>query len=181
MFNRISETAFDELQLEAGLILKSFDPQNPTVSDENIVCVTTGGISVSCVPTYSDLGADVDNCPENVLELKKLDSWLCKISFTALNVTAESIKMALGAADVASGKITPRNKLEKADFADIWWAGDRSDGGMAAACLKNALSTGGLSIKTTKKGKGQLTVELTGHVSIENVDSVPMEFYVKEG
>ena len=55
--------------------------------------------------------------------------------------------------------------------------GDRADGGVVAACLKNALSTGGFALKTTKNGKGQVSVELTGHVSIAAQDTMPMEFY----
>lgn len=180
MFTKVSGSVFDELQLEAGLILKNFSPEAPEVNDGDIVCATTGGITVSCVPSYIDMGADVDNCPENTKELTKLDSWACKISFTALNVTPATLKLALGAADVNGNGITPRSELKPEDFADIWWVGDRSDGGMAAACLKNALSTGGLSLKTTKKGKGQLAVELTGYVSIDALDEVPMQFFVKE-
>ena len=54
------------------------------------------------------------------------------------------------------------------------------DGGMAAISLENVLSSGGLTLKTTKNGKGQLTIELQGHVSITNVTKCPMEFYVEE-
>lgn len=181
MFTKISESAFNELQTNAGVILKSFNPENPAApADEDIVCATTGGITVSCVPSYEDMGADVDNCPNNTMELKKLTGWDCKISFTALSITAETLKLALGAADIAGGKVAPRAHLKNTDFSDIWWAGDLGENGVAAACLKNALSTGGVSIKTTKDGKGNLSVELTGHVSIKDIDTVPMEFYVKE-
>jgi len=41
----------------------------------------------------------------------------------------------------------------------------------------NALSTGGLSLQTTKNGKGQVQIELTGHVSINAQDTMPMEWY----
>ena len=51
------------------------------------------------------------------------------------------------------------------------------DGGMVAVCLKNALSTGGFTLQTTQNGKGQVSVELTGHVSIDAQDTMPMEFY----
>ena len=77
--------------------------------------------------------------------------------------------------------IAPRRSLKQTDFADIWWVGDRADGGMVAICLKNALSTGGFTIQTTKNGKGQVSVELTGHVSIEDQDAMPMEFYSEAG
>lgn len=181
-FTKIPENTFKELQLDAGVLLKTFDPTTAAEPDDaDIICATTGGISASCVPTYSDMGEDVDNCPVNMLELKKLDSWECKMSFTSLGISADGIKLALGAADVANGKITPRRDLKTTDFADIWWVGDRADGGMAAICLKNALSTGGFSLQTTKNGKGQLSVELTGHVSISAQDAMPMEFYISEG
>lgn len=178
-FNVIPEGTFDELQTEAGVLLKTFDPAQPAVTDANIICATTGGIQVSCVPTYSDYGEDVDNCPNNMKELKHLDGWECKISTTCLGTSPEVIKMALGAADIASStsKITPRRDLEQTDFADIWWVGDRADGGLVAVCLKNALSTGGFSLQTTKNGKGQIALELTGHVSIGAQSVMPMEFY----
>ena len=181
-FTQIPQSTFEEMQLDAGMLLKTFDPSAGAVpSDENIICATTGGITVSCVPTYSDMGADVDNCPAKMLELMQLDSWECKMAFTSLGSSPESIKLALGAADITDGKIVPRNELKSADFSDIWWVGDRADGGMVAVCLKNALSTGGFSLKTSKNGKGQVSVELTGHVSIDAQDVVPMEFYSKAG
>lgn len=179
-FNVIPEDTFDELQTEAGVLLKTFVPAQPTVTDANIICATTGGIQVSCVPTYSDYGEDVDNCPNNMKELKHLDGWDCKISTTCLGTKPEVIKMALGAADIDgtnSSKIVPRRDLAETDFADIWWVGDRADGGLVAVCLKNALSTGGFSLQTTKNGKGQIALELTGHVSIDAQSVMPMEFY----
>lgn len=178
LFTVIPQDTFDGLQLDAGVLLKKFDPAKVAApADEDIICATTGGINISCVPTYSDLGEDVDNCPVNTKELKHLDGWGCKMSFTALGTSPENIKLALGAATVSTTKVTPNRDLKQADLSDIWWAGDRADGGVVAACLKNALSTGGFTLKTTKNGKGQVSVELTGHVSIEAQDTMPMEFY----
>lgn len=184
MFNVIPQSTFDELQTEAGILLNSFNPASPAVVDADIVCATTGGIQVSCVPTYSDYGEDVDNCPNNMKELKHLDGWDCKISTTCLGTSPELIKMSLGAADISgtdSTKIVPRKDLEQTDFADLWWVGDRADGGLVAVKLINALSTGGFSLQTTKNGKGQIALELTGHVSINAQSVMPMEFYSVEG
>ena len=47
--------------------------------------------------------------------------------------------------------------------------------------MKNALSTGGFSLQTTKNGKGQVAVSLKGFASIKDIDTVPMEFYVADG
>ena len=181
-FVKVSENTFNEIQMEAGLILNKFDPTGAAeVADADIVCATTGGITISCKPTYTDYGEDIDNVPNNMLEFKEVDGWDCSIGFTALNVSLEVLKFALGAADVKDRKITPRNDLNVDDAADIWWVGERADGGFVACKLMNALSTDGLSLKTTKKGKGQLSCTLTGHVSINAQDVVPMEFYVMEG
>ena len=181
-FVKVSENTFKEIQLEAGLILNTFDPSGAAeVKDADIVCATTGGISITCKPTFTDYGADIDNVPDNMLEFKEVEGWDCSIGFTALNASESVIKLALGAADTNDGKITPRFDMTEADAKDIWWVGERADGGFVACCLKNARSTDGLTLKTTKKGKGQLSCTLSGHVSIKAQDVVPMEFYVKEG
>lgn len=182
-FSKISQDAFNEFQVDAGVLLKTFDVDSPELVDENIICATTGGINPVCTASYSDWGEDVDNCPNGMMELMDLEGWECTLGFTALNTTPEVIRMALGAADidVASGKITPRRDLKDTDFADIWWVGDRTDGGLVAIRLINALSTSGFSLQTTKNGKGQIAVTLAGHVSIKAQDVVPMEFYVQEG
>jgi len=183
MFTVIPQNTFNALQLDAGVLLKTFNPAAPAApSDVDIICATTGGITVACVPTYSDFGEDVDNCPNNMKELKHLDGWECTMSTTSLGTSVELIRLALGAADItaASGKIVPRRDLEQTDFSDLWWVGDRADGGMVAVKLKNALSTGGFSLQTTKNGKGQITLEMTGHVSINDQNTMPMEFYSAE-
>ena len=101
------------------------------------------------------------------------------MGFTSIGTSQESIRLSLGAADVdaATGKVTPRRNVKLTDFSDVWWVGDRADGGMVAIRLMNALSTGGFSLQTTKNGKGQVSMELTGHVSINAQDTMPMEFY----
>lgn len=179
-FTVIPQDTFNALQMDAGVLLKRFNPAAPAApADEDIICATTGGINPSCVPTFSDLGADVDNCPNDTKELKHLDSYACKISTTSLGTSPELIKMSLGCADInaETSAIVPRADLAQTDFSDIWWVGDRADGGLVAIQLKNALSTGGFSLKTTKNGKGQVAIELTGHVSINAQKVVPMVFY----
>lgn len=177
-FTKIPENTFSALQMDAGVLLRAFDPTAPDEpADEDIICATTGGINPTCVPTYSDFGEDVDNVPNNMMEFKHLDGWDCKISTTGLGTSPELIRLALGAADVTGNKIVPRNNIQMTDFDDLWWVGDRADGGFVAIRLMNALSTGGFSLQTTKNGKGQVAIEITGHVSIYAQDVVPMEFY----
>lgn len=179
-FTVIPQDTFEALQMDAGILLYNFDIDTETFRNEDLICATTGGITVSCVPTYSDMGEDVDNCPVNMLELKHLDGWECKLAFTSLGTNPRGIRLALGAADIDgedATKIIPRRSVGRGDYSDVWWVGDRADGGMVAVQLKHALSTSGFSLQTSKAGKGQTSVELAGHVSIDAQDVVPMVFY----
>lgn len=178
-FTTIPVDTFDGLQVEAGILLKSFDLEHQSFNDSDIICATTGGIKVNCTPTYQDLGSDVDNCPENMAELKRISGWAASIATTSLGTSRESIRLALGAADInaEAGSITPRKELKDTDFANIWWVGDRADGGCVAVLLKNALSTGGFQLTTSKNGKGQVAIELTGHVKLAAQNEMPMVIY----
>ena len=187
-FTQISTTAMEEMQLNAGVMLSSFTPSTAEVS--GIIGATTGGIKFSATPTYSDFGEDIDNCPKNMMELKRQDSVEVKISGTFVTVTAAVAKKLMASADIDvsdSTKITPRNDLKKEDFADIWWVGDYSDkngannGGFVAIHVMHALNTGGFQLQTGDKSKGQFPFEFTGHYSIDAQDVVPYEVYVKAG
>ena len=183
-FTVIPEDAFDALQLDAGVLLKRFNPANPQApADADIICATTGGINPTCKPTYSDFGEDVDNVPKNMKEFKHLDGWDCGLATTSLGTSPELIQMALGCADIDennTGKIIPRMDLKQSDFKDIWWVGDKANGGLVAIQLKNALSSDGFSLQTSKNGKGQVALNIVGHVSINAQKEVPMVFYSLE-
>lgn len=179
-FTKIPSDAFDKLQLDAGVLLKTFDPANPQIATNAIICATTGGINASCQPQYSDFAEDVDNAMNGLKEFKHLDGWDCKISTTGLGTSPELIKLSLGAADIPgtnTSKIVPRRTLSQSDFSDLWWVGDKANGGFVAIRLINALSTGGFVIQTGKNAKGQITLEISGHPSASAQDVVPMEFY----
>ena len=192
-FTQIPTDTFEKLQLNAGILVKGatgFVPSTGVLTTANILGATTGGITVSCVPSFIDFGEDVDNCPKNMMELKKLDSWECKISGTFVTVSTTLAKMMLGAADIDgtdATKVTPRVDLLESDFEDVWFVGDYSDkngatnGGFVAVHMLNALSTGGFSMKSADKEKGQFTAEFTGHVSMDAQTVVPMEFYIQAG
>ena len=189
-FTRIPETAFQSLQLNAGILLRDFTPGTGTVDEANIMGATSGGVSFTATPTYSDFGEDIDNAPVNVLELKRLDSWEVTMSGTFVTVDTTLAKELIGAADIDGSdttKVTPRNDLLETDFQDIWWVGDYSDkngdtnGGYVAIHMLNGLSTGGFQLQSGNREKGQFAFEFTGHYSIDAQDTVPFEVYVKAG
>lgn len=181
-FTTIASDAFDTIQLDAGVVLTNFDPADPVKPEsDDILATTTGGIEITCQPTYSDLAEDVDNAPNGLKEYMHLDGWECSIGFTSIKFNAANTKWSLGSADITEGtgfkKIAPRRDLEQTDFSDIWWVGDKANGGAYAVKLENAISSEGLSIKTEKNGKGQSETTISGHPSVVDPDKVPMEFY----
>ena len=184
-FTQVKYDAFKEIQVEAGVILKKFNPANPVIDRKDIICVTSGGITITAQPEFSDYFEDVDNVPNNTKEGKQVDNWNCTFAATALDTSAESIKLELGVADIDGNddtRITPRKDILLSDCIDsLWWVGDRADGGFVAVQILNVLSTDGFSLKTTKNGKGTTDITLTGHFSLDSVDTVPMNFYVVEG
>ena len=180
-FTKISKEAFKSMQINAGVVLNKFDPTGTTeIKDADIICATTGDITAICKANFNDLGAGVNNAKKNTAELMQIEDYDCTLAFTALNVTTDVIKLAIGAADVAEKKVTPRMTLDPTEstgeFKDIWWVGDTIEGGYVAVRLMNALSTGGLTLKTTDKGKGNISVTLTGCPRLGS-DTVPMEWY----
>lgn len=186
-YTKIPETTFQNLQLNAGVLLSTFDPGTATVANESIIGATTGGVNFAATPTFSDYGEDIDNCPKNMKELKKLDAWEISLSGTYVTVDANAVKALVGAADVSGNKITPRNDLKLTDFTDVWWVGDYSDqngetnGGFVAIHMMNALSTGGFAIQSSDNGKGNFAFTYTAHYSMSAQETVPFEVYVKAG
>ena len=186
-YTKIPETTFQNIQLNAGVLLSAFNPESATVANESIIGATTGGVNFTATPTFSDYGEDIDNCPKNMMELKKLDSWEISMSGTFVTVDANAVKSLVGAADVSGNKITPRNDVLLSDFTDIWWVGDYSDkngetnGGFVAIHMMNTLSTGGFAIQSSDNGKGNFAFTYTAHYSMDAQDTVPFEVYVKAG
>lgn len=193
-FTQIPADTFKKLQLGAGLLATEFDPAPGELTASNIVGATSGGVSFEATPSFSDFGEDIDNCPKNTKELKRLDSWEAKMSGSFVTMDTNVATSVIGTAAVASNdptKVVPRNSVEAKDFKDIWWVGDYSDinedgasagkAGFIAIKLIDALSTGGFKIQSGDKAKGTFEFEYTGHYSLEDIDTVPFEIYIKAG
>lgn len=186
-FTKIPETTFANLQLNAGVLLSTFNPETAEVTNTSIIGATTGGVNFTATPTFSDYGEDIDNCPKNMMELKKLDAWEISMSGTYVTVDVNAVKSLVGAADVSANKVTPRNDVKLSDFTDVWWVGDYSDkngetnGGYVAIHMMNTLSTGGFAIQSSDNGKGNFAFTYTAHYSMAAQDTVPFEVYVKAG
>ena len=187
-FAQLPEDMQEALATGAGIVLKEFDPSNPgedSAIRANILFATTGGVNPVCVATITDFGEDIDNCPKNTKELAQIEAWDCSMSGTAITVNGGILRSLLAAADAQGDSeglntVTPRMKLSPEDFDTLWYVCPYgTQGGFIAIELMNALSTGGLSLQSADKGKGQWAFSYKGYTSIDNPDVVPMKFYLK--
>lgn len=189
-FTKLPTDAFENIQLNAGILLSDFEPATATVEQASILGATSGGINFTATPSYSDFGEDIDNCPKNTKELKHIESIEVKMSGTFITMKANTAKMLAGSADIDTKDAThivPRADIVDGDFQDVWWVGDYStktgekNGGYCAIHMMNGLNTGGFQIQSTDKAKGQFAFEFTGHFSISDVSKVPYEVFIKAG
>lgn len=189
-FTQIPANTFEELQLNAGILLSAFNPATGEVQKEDMLGATSGGVNFTDVPEYTDFGEGVDNCPKNTKELKQITGRAIGMSGTYLTLNTARAKSLAAAADidtVDATHIKPRDVLRDTDFEDIWWVGDYSDmngnsnGGYIAIHLKNALSTGGFALQSGDKAKGQFAFTYTAHYSLKNPEEVPYDMYIKAG
>ena len=199
-FTQVASDAFQKLQLNAGVILTSFDPDSPPTKaalKSSIFAATSGGVSFATNPEYTDFGEDIDNVPPNTKQLKRLKSVNPVMSGTLKTASTATAKALMAAADVSGNKITPRATLVDGDFIDdIWWVGDYSDvnddaaasgsgtagsAGFMAIHMMNVLNTQGLQLQSNDDGKGDFAFELTAHYDLEDTDTLPYEVYVQAG
>lgn len=185
-----------KIQINAGILMSSFTPSTATVS--GIIGATSGGLNFSATPTYTDFGADIDNCPKNTMEMKRVDQWEVTCSGTFSTVDPSAAKLLAGAAAIDgtdTTMIVPKNSISEDDFDDLWLVCDYSDknedsgsgsstthtAGFVAIHMMNTLSTGGFQMQTADKEKGKFSFTFTAHYSADDPDEVPFAIYVKSG
>lgn len=179
---KVAEDAANNIQVDAGLLLSTFDVTNPVEpDDDDIVCATTGDYNITCVPTVEDFFADVNNAPTNTKEGKRITGWTSGLTINCLEVTEDTIKLSLGASKVtATGGIKPRDQYEIEDFKSLYWIGDMVDADkLFVVKMDDTVNTGGLSFSAKNNGKGQLALSLTPHATLGSSE-VPMEFWILE-
>ena len=187
-YTKIPANTFKQLVINAGILLSDFDTTDGSYEETDMLGPTSGGVNFTTTPSFSDWGEDIDNCPKNTKELKRLDDWDVKMSGSFVAASPELVEILSALADLSGNKITPRDTLNiTKDFRDIWLVGDYSDvntgdgAGFIAIHMLNALSTGGFQLQTQDKGKGQFAFEFTGHYSLDAQDTVPFEIIVEAG
>ena len=176
--NTIDEAAFKKMHYDSGVLVKNFNPA--TFDPENMerLCTTSGNITVNMGMTTVDLGEDVNNIHGAFAELQMITAREYSMQFTSLDLDLDGLKMALGAADKSGNMVKPRGYLKSSDFIqNVALILFRLDEAVTAIVLDYGLSTGGVSLTTSKGGKVTNGMTLTGYQSLSNQSEPPMHIY----
>ena len=189
-YEKMPVGAFDKMTYGAGIILSDFNPETGTVRAEDILYATKGGNAFSATRDITDMGTDIDNCPEGVMQFQKPKPYQANISGTAVTLDAEVTKDLLANAGVSGDavkKITPRDYFELNDFKDKWlvvnYSGDNSEetGGFIAFHLMNAINVDGMNANFAKDANGEFPYNFKAFYDLDDLKNVPFEVYVKAG
>jgi hypothetical protein len=176
---KITQDAFESMVNDSGMLLKTFNPNNPvTPQDSEILTTTTGGITLNVDREITDLSDDVNNAHGTFKQYQVGKQHKPTIQFTAIEMTPEIIAMGLGSADITDNKVTPRAKIYNSDFQDVWWVCKTLGDKLLVLHAMNTLSTGGFQFTTNKDAKGTLGLTLSAFADIAQQDVEPLEFYL---
>lgn len=189
-FTKMNPDDFKHMTWDAGIIMDSFEPSTGTVTLSSIRWATTGDNSFSATRDLTDMGEDINNCPEGTMQLQRANAWQAQLTGTAVTITTAEVAEFLGNADIDTSdttKIVPRTDLLLSDFKDKWLLVNYSEyngekkGGWVAIHLLNALSTDGFTGNFGKNANGQFPYTLRAFYDMDDMDTVPFEIYVKAG
>lgn len=228
-FTKIRPDTFERIQLNAGILIG--DTPSHYMSEESddgtaekhynvydtltklqdatwhdVLGSTTGGVTFEATPEFTDFGEDIDNCPKNMKQLKRMNQWEVTLSGTFVILDPNNTALLIGNADIhdyneqedntynnlkitKSARISPRtaSDLNDACFKNIWWIGDygsdnsEENGGYLAIHMYNALSTGGFHFTSGDNEKGTFDFEFTAHYDMDDQDKVPFAVYIGSG
>ena len=181
-YDILTKDDFLSMAYGGAILVKDFDPTTFTPPAEgDVYMCTSGDISINDNVTRLDLGEDVNGLYFQYKELQVITGKEAStVTCTALNFDADSLRRALGAADIDTvddSKINTRLYYKPSDFENIALVFPKVGGGYVALVMSNALSTGGLQISTSKSAKATMSLTFTAFRSIEAKTVPEIQYY----
>ena len=193
----IRAEAFENLQLNAGILIANFDHSEITSattmtaeikalvaanSDQLLGC-TNGGGRFTVTPERRT--PEIDGIRYPFKGGQFIDSMDARLSATTVEVNPLGWKRFFGSADLDTTtatkvKLTVRTAIDpETDYLDsVCWIGDLSDGRLVLIELYNALNTADFDFTFKDKGEGQLPYEFHAHQSdVLDYDEAPFAVY----
>lgn len=183
MLTGVTAETPQNIQLNAGVLLKNFDVETATINEEDIIGATRGGGSLSIAPTVRQVEAD--GLPQNFKGMVRVDDWVVTFNTTLIEFKKDTLKLALGAGvkEVQKTKMTEltvTHEIGDTDYSDIWWVGQNGKGDYIAIKIENGMNLTGLVITISDKGEGTYPITITAHYTLQNLKekTVPCKVYV---
>ena len=182
MIRGITSNTPQKLLLGAGAFYKNFNvnTDTPATASAKLLGATDGGGTFAVTNNIRQVS--VDGLPGDVKGYKVSDGYTVTLTANVKEITADNIKLAIGAASattmttISATKITGKD-IEDSDYIDnITWAGTLSGSDKPVyIVLKNALSLNGLNISVADKSEAVLPITLNGHYDPSDLDTPPFE------
>lgn len=181
----LTDRTIVNLQLNAGVLLTTYT-KGTDINEDDIIGATRGGGSFTAVPTVHQ--AAVDGAPTYTKGLERVDDWVITLNATMVEVSDEAISRALGVGviktETGTGTtkdttFTVKRTVNDADYKDLYWVGDLSNGQNVVIKIKNALNTSGLNLTFSDRGEGTYALALIGHFTTDDLDTAPFELTIE--
>ena len=181
----LTDRTIVNLQLNAGVLLTSYT-KGEAIAEEDIIGATRGGGSFTAVPTVHQVA--VDGAPTYFKCGERVDDWVVTLNATMLEFSDEGISRALGVGvtKTESGSGTTKDvtfkvnrTIKDAEYKDIYWVGDLSNGQNVVIKLENALNISGFSLTVTDRGEGTYPLALIAHYTVDDLDTAPFELTIE--
>lgn len=191
MTTGLRRETFENLQLNAGVLLKNFDLTDIATADALKTAIiaarsdatkwigaTRGGGTFTA--TREMRTPEIDGLRYPFIGGRFVDSVDANLTATLVEITAQNIKAALGSVDIDTSTatktvITMHTAIDTADYvSNLVWVGDISDGRYVAIELYNALNTADFSLTFSDKSEGTIPLEMHAHQSdVMDYDTAP--------
>lgn len=181
----LTDRTIVNLQLNAGVLLTKYT-KGTDIEEDDIIGATRGGGSFTAVPTVHQ--AAVDGAPTYTKGLERVDDWVVTLNATMVEVNDDAISRALGVGvvktETGSGTtkdttFTVKRTVNDADYKDLYWVGDLSNGQNVVIKIKNALNTSGFNLTFSDRGEGTYALALIGHFTVDDLDTAPFELTIE--
>lgn len=185
-YSGFTATTAEKLLLDAGAFFKNFvvgtDTFESAVAAGKLLGATQGGGTFSAVPTIRRI--EIDGVKGAAKGLEAIDEWVVTLTANMKEISESILVTALGAGASAAGtagykEITAKNYVGLTDYlTNVAWVGKLSGEALPVIIVvKNALSTGGLTLATADKAEAVLAVTFTGHYDSTDLDTPPFEIH----
>lgn len=172
------------LLLGAGAFFKNFlvgtDTYESAVAGGKLLGATQGGGEFSAVATFRQI--PVDGAVGDIKDLEDIERWDVTMNATMLEVTKQTVALALGSATITTmtgtapyNKIVGNNGLSSADFNNITWCGCLlGETKPMLIQIDNALCTNGLNLSMTDGEEGKIALEFHGFYDAVDTGAEPV-------